>query len=65
MPIPPRFQRFLDGFPQRDKIVERSAALIVVAANCSFRQVTMAVPQRIVALAVEFCVFGIGKGRGA
>src|SRR4030095_4845655 len=59
------FQRFLNGFPQRNKIVERSAALIVVAADCSFRQVTMAMPQRIVALAVELCVFGIGKGNSA
>src|SRR6266487_1084597 len=65
MPIPPRFQRFLNGFPQRDKIVEHSAALIIVAADCSFRQVTMAMTQRIVALAVELCVFGIGKSSSA
>src|SRR6266481_1571610 len=61
MPIPPRFQRFLNGFPQRNKIVDRPAALIVLAADCSFRQVTMAMPQRIVALSVELCVSGIGK----
>src|SRR5438445_11417524 len=65
MPIPPRFQRFLNGFPERNKIVERSAALIVVAADCSFRQVAMAMPQRIVALAVKLCVFGIGKSSSA
>src|SRR5882724_4710829 len=65
MPVPPRLQRFLDGFPQRNKIVERSAVLIVVAADCSFRQVTMAMTQRIVALAVELCVFGIGKSSSA
>src|SRR5436305_1363357 len=33
MPIPPRLQRFLNGFPERNKIRERSAALIVVAAH--------------------------------
>src|SRR6266480_1863352 len=65
MPIPPRFQRFLNGFPERNKIVERSAALIVVAADCSFRLVAMAMPQRIVALAVKLCVFGIGKSSSA
>src|SRR4029077_17804887 len=65
MPIPPRFQRFLNGFPQCNKIVERSAALIVVAADCSFAHVTMAMPQRIAALAVELCVFGIGKSSSA
>src|SRR6267378_7733861 len=65
MPIPPRFQRFLNGFRQGNKIVERSAALIVVATDCSFRQVTMAMPQWIVALAVELCVFGIGKNSSA
>src|SRR5947207_13085783 len=65
MPIPPRFQRFLNGLPERNKIVQRAAALIVVAADCSLRQVAMAMPQRIVAFAVELYVFGIGKSSSA
>jgi hypothetical protein len=65
MPIPPRFQRFLDGFPQRNKIVERSGALIVLAADGCFRQIAMAVAQRIIALAVKLRVFSIGKSSSA
>src|SRR5215831_17227752 len=61
MPILPWFQRVLDRFPERNKIVQRSAAFIVVAADCRFRQIPMAMTQRIVAFAVELCVFGVRK----
>src|SRR5262249_59125013 len=65
MPILPRFQRVFNGFPQSNKIVERSAAFIEVAADCGFGQIPMAMTQRIVAFAVEPCVFGVRKNSSA
>src|SRR5204862_3816287 len=46
---------------QPNKVIAPSSPLIVIAADRSFRHETSATPQRIVALAVELCVFGIGK----
>src|SRR6266567_2643424 len=61
MSISPWLKRFCHRVLQRYKVVERSAAHIVFAAYCRFRQITVAVAARIVALAVEFRVLGLRK----
>src|SRR5581483_787227 len=65
MTIAPWIQRTLDSLSKSNKIVERSAALIVIAANGRFCQVTMTMAQRIVTLPVELCVFRFRKAGSA
>ena len=61
MPISPWLKRFFDCFLKRNKVAERSAARIVLASDGCFCQVSMTVTRRIVALAIEVCVFAFGQ----
>src|SRR5438128_2340790 len=61
MAISPWLKRFCHRVLQRHKVVERAAAHIVIATHCRFRQISVTVAARIVALAVKFQVLGIGK----
>src|SRR5690242_19383905 len=63
MAIAPWVERFCNSVLQRNEIVKRSAAYIVLAAHSRFRQVAVTVPAWIVALAIEVRVLGIGKRR--
>ncbi len=64
MAITPRRKRFFDCVSKFDKIVKCSTAFIVLTANCCLSQIAMTVTERIVALAVELRIFGIGKSNG-
>ena len=64
MSILPGVKRLFDGFSKRDKIIERSAAFVVLAANCCLRQISVAMPKWIIAFAVKFRVLSIGKTCG-
>src|SRR6266487_1536944 len=61
MSISPWLKRFFDRFEQRKKIVKGSAARIVLSSDGCFRQVSMTVTERIIALAIKPCVLRIGK----
>jgi hypothetical protein len=61
MAIPPRRKRFFNRFSEFDKLVKCSTASVVFAAKRCLSQITMPVTKRIVALAVELRIFGIGK----
>ena len=61
MSILPRRNGIFDCFPERNKVVERSGARIVFASDSCFRHIPMTVTQRIITLAVEFCVFRVGE----
>jgi hypothetical protein len=64
MSITPRRKRFFDRSSKCDKIVDCSTTPIVLAANRCLSQIAMTVAKRIVALAVELRIFGIGKSNG-
>jgi hypothetical protein len=64
MSIPPRRKRLFDRRSKLDKIVKCPAASIVLAANRCLSQIAMTVTKRIVALAIELRIFGIGKSNG-
>src|SRR5438132_570673 len=61
MSISPWLKRFFDRFSKRNKVVEDSAARLVLASDGCFRQVPMTMAARIVALAVEPCVLRVRK----
>ena len=67
LPVPevieetPGGERSFERFFKCDKIVESSAASIVLAANRCLRQITMTVTERIIAFAIKLRVLGIGK----
>src|SRR5205809_6954350 len=61
MSIPPRRKRFFDCSSKFDKIVKCSTSSVVLTANRCLSQIAMTVAKRIVALAVELRIFGIGK----
>src|SRR5438093_6003026 len=64
MPISPRLKRFFDCFPKCDKVVERSAARIVIASDSRLGQIQVAMTTWIVAFAIEICVFAFGERGG-
>ena len=61
--ILPGHERAIEPVPEGDKIVKRTAACVIGAVDRRLDQVTMTVPARVVAFAVEGDVRGLGEGR--
>ena len=61
MLIPPGFDGFGDGRSKRREIHQRATPFVIRTANGHFRQITVAVPFRVVAFAVKGKVFSRGE----
>ena len=59
MSIPPWLKRFFDRFSKGSKVVEDSAARIVLGSDSRFRQVPMTVAEPIITLPVELGVLRV------
>jgi hypothetical protein len=60
----PRVDCFIHATQEIVEIVKCAAPLIVLAAGCRLGKITMTVPARIIAFAVERDIFRFGKPRG-